>query len=369
MSDRDLMRLNGICPYFTMFPLDFPLSVLRDRSKPGEWVIDPFCGRGTTNFAGRVLGLSTFGIDSSSVAVASSQAKLAQVAPITIVRLLARILSEAPEPRDVPQGQFWELAYAPSVLHDLCKVRESLLQCCNSEARIALRGLLLGALHGPRNKNGSTSYLSNQCPRTYAPKPRYSVKYWLEHDLRPPVVDVREIVRMRAEHYYAAAMEKTRGRIVLADSRDQSAFRWFRRHSGADWVITSPPYYGMRTYIPDQWLRNWLLGGPAGVDYSMRQQLSHRSPDEFVNQLGIVWRNVAIICNNGARMVIRFGGINDRKADPRTILLNSLEGSGWRIETVISAGTASNGKRQADHFLQEGSHALEEFDVWARKIQ
>ena len=26
-------------------------------------------------------------------------------------------------------------------------------------------------------------------------------------------------------------------------------------------VITSPPYLGMRTYLPDQWLRYWALGG------------------------------------------------------------------------------------------------------------
>jgi hypothetical protein len=35
------------CPYYTMFPLDFPLAWLR-RARPGEWVLDPFCGRGTT---------------------------------------------------------------------------------------------------------------------------------------------------------------------------------------------------------------------------------------------------------------------------------------------------------------------------------
>src|SRR5687768_1933571 len=39
-------RLNALCPYFTMFPLDFPLRAL-GRAKPGDRVLDPFCGRGT----------------------------------------------------------------------------------------------------------------------------------------------------------------------------------------------------------------------------------------------------------------------------------------------------------------------------------
>lgn len=47
------LRLNAVCPYFTMFPLDFPYQHLLD-AQPGEWVLDPFCGRGTTNYAARL---------------------------------------------------------------------------------------------------------------------------------------------------------------------------------------------------------------------------------------------------------------------------------------------------------------------------
>ena len=46
--------LNAVCPYYTMYPLDFPLGVLKKRSSSEEWVLDPFCGRGTTNFAARL---------------------------------------------------------------------------------------------------------------------------------------------------------------------------------------------------------------------------------------------------------------------------------------------------------------------------
>lgn len=367
MSRPDPYRLNGICPYFTMFPLEFPLSVLRERAQPGEWVIDPFCGRGTTNFASRTLGLSTFGIDSSPVAVASSQAKLVRAAPASVKRVATRILSTAPEPTAVPQGQFWERAFAPQVLRDLCKLRESLLASCESEARIALRGLLLGALHGPKKKDGTSTYLSNQCPRTYAPKPAYSVKYWQTHGQSPPELRVADIIALRAERYYGTPLDTSAGRVVQADSRERQSFRWLGPQPRASWVITSPPYYGMRTYIPDQWLRNWFVGGPAEVDYSAKRQLSHRSPDEFAAQLRKVWTNVGEMCHDGARMVIRFGGINDRKADPRTIILNSLNDSGWRLGNVEPAGSAANGKRQANHFLKAESRALEEFDVWMTK--
>ena len=72
----ELLRLNAISPYFTMFPLDFALSSLEGRARPGERVLDPFCGRGTSSFAARVLGLDSLGVDVSPVAVAITQAKL-----------------------------------------------------------------------------------------------------------------------------------------------------------------------------------------------------------------------------------------------------------------------------------------------------
>jgi hypothetical protein len=51
------------------------------------------------------------------------------------------------------------------------------------------------------NKNGSSSYFSNQCPRTFAPKPRYALGFWKARDLKPPKIDVLDIVRIRAKRF------------------------------------------------------------------------------------------------------------------------------------------------------------------------
>jgi len=46
-KDDPLLRLNAVCPYFTIFPLQFPFNRLA-KAKPGQVVLEPFCGRGTT---------------------------------------------------------------------------------------------------------------------------------------------------------------------------------------------------------------------------------------------------------------------------------------------------------------------------------
>jgi DNA methylase len=365
MTGGQTWALNGICPYFTMFPLDFPYSILSTHAKPGEWVIDPFCGRGTTNYASRILRLPSIGIDSNPVAVALSQAKLANATPASIMQVARRILDEVCEPRDIPQGEFWEGAFHQDVLHTLCRFREGLLKNCHSDSRKALRAIMMGALHGPRQKH-HPSYFSNQSQRTYAPKPRYAVNYWKAHHLLPQPVDVMEIIQVRAQRYYTHETTKAIGRIIAGDSRNTQVYPRLATGTGVRWVITSPPYYGMNTYLPDQWLRSWFLGGSAHVAYSSDAQLSHASPEAFALQLRKVWQNVGTICAPGAQMVIRFGAINDRKIDATQLLKCSLQNTNWEIADVQSAGSASRGRRQALHFSPSDKGAIEEYDVWGR---
>jgi hypothetical protein len=172
------------------------------------------------------------------------------------------------------------------------------------------------------------------------------------------------IISARAQRYYAGNLLRASGRIIHGDSRERSPYRHIGRK--IRWNITSPPYYGMRTYIPDQWLRMWFVGGSAGVNYSGQNQLAHSSPDAFAAELRAVWRNTASVSTSDAHLIIRFGGINDRKVDPLSILRHSFIDSGWQIEKEESAGSASAGRRQALHFSHVSKNAIEEFDVWAR---
>src|SRR5689334_14605098 len=143
-----IAALNGICPYFTMFPLQFPQRILRRYGIAGQNVLDPFTGRGTTIYAARLRGMNAYGIDSNPVAVAIARGKLANTTPERIVRAARGILQNVPSAVR-PTSEFWDLAFESSVLGTLCRLRAGLMDDCRSDARQALRALILGALHGP----------------------------------------------------------------------------------------------------------------------------------------------------------------------------------------------------------------------------
>lgn len=358
------IALNGICPYFTMFPLGFPLNILKRRARLGDVVLDPFCGRGTTNFAARYVGLYSLGVDSSPVAVAITASKLVTTTVDAILAEARRILAER-QARHIPTGEFWQWAFHPTVLDALCRFREAFLEDCTTDARIALRGIILGALHGPKQKT-FPSYFSNQCPRTYAPKPSYAIRFWQTRRLEPEAIDVLAVIERRAKRYYATSFNMT-GAVRLGDSREADALHPETPGTRFDWIITSPPYYGMRSYLPDQWLRYWFVGGPDTVDYTIRNQVVHTSPEDYAADLRQVWRNAEKVSAEDAKMIVRFGGIKDRRVDPLELIKSSLTGSGWRITTIKLAGAATEGKRQADTFLRTRSKPMVEYDVWAAR--
>lgn len=357
--------LNAVCPYYTMYPLSFPMRVLKRYGKAGEWVLDPFCGRGTTNFAARLLGMPSIGVDSSPVAAALAMAKLMYASPGRVVASARAILNSGSAPSRVPAGAFWELAYHQKTLLELCRLREALIADCSSPTRILLRAIILGALHGPRPK-GMPSYYSNQSPRTFAPKPNYAVKFWKERNMRPDAVPVLDIIKARAERYLSEPPPAVEGIVQLADSRDVNTFS---RMPEARWVVTSPPYYGMRTYLPDQWLRLWFLGGPDYVEYRQPEaQLEHTGAAHFSAEMARVWTNVAKRAASGASLVIRFGGIHDRDAEPMDVLRHSLAGTGWVMKTAHRIPDADSGRRQVRQFQPTPKKSIAEYDAYCRLV-
>lgn len=358
-----LVRLNGICPYFTMFPLTFPYKILK-RQKKDKIVFDPFCGRGTTNYAARLLGMKTYGIDSNPIAQAVAQAKLLKVAPDAINEKCKHILKND-HTFTIPTGEFWEYAYHPNTLQGICKLREYFLLTNNQDdVDHALKAILLGILHGPIMKT-QPSYLSNQMPRTYSTKPNYSVQFWKKRSLQPADIQIIDVVKRKAEYIFNGSLpDKVDGQIFLGDSR-----KGFTDDSiKFDLIITSPPYYGMSTYEQDQWLRNWFLGGSANVNYSPKSQVKHNSEDIFIQDLAEVWKQSAINCNDNARMVIRFGALPSKsKFSPKEIIKKSIEASncGWSITTIRSAGIPLEAKRQANQFKTATGKYIEEIDVYA----
>ena len=301
------------------------------------------------------------------VAVAISRAKLAAAKKGDVVDL-ARDLMERRADNYRPRGSFWQRAYEPSILDNICALRQGLLEKKSPEAAI-LRALVMGILHGP--VTGVGSYLSNRMQRTFAPKPEYAVRFWDKHSLQAPKVDVLAAIERKARLVFRSPAfcfeDHSIDDVISGDASDAST--WQQAPAKIDAVITSPPYYGMRTYVSDQWLRNWFVGGPATVDYGDDGGIPSSSPDDFAKALASVWNQLGARANGMLDIFVRFGVLPSRKLDARELLFESFAHSryAWKRVYTKCASIAPKGRRQAEQM--RGINTAEiEFDAHLRLI-
>jgi hypothetical protein len=345
-----------------MFPLEYPFRILKGFRQSPPVVLDPFCGRGTTIYAARHMGMVPWGIDTSPIAVAIARAKLASASLEEADRFIDELL--ASEPDRVPETAFFRSAFSKGTLHEVCSLRQGLMRMKkNTDVSVLVRAAALGCLHGPRSKTReNAAYFSNQMPRTFSTKPSYSVRYWKEGGLKAPKVGAKEVLLRKLERVLALKERRcgTLEQILLADAADPATYKRIDKNFSV--VITSPPYYGMRTYIQDQWLRMWFLGGPEEIDYVADEQLDDNGQDSFIRALASVWRNLHGSAAEELHMYVRFGSVPSVESDAKGIMRASFEEArGWKLVSTRTARDAHAGKRQADQ-MAKGSKAAEEYD-------
>ena len=130
-----------------MFPVRFAEEYIDRYSNPGDTIIDPFCGRGTSNYVANLLGRNSIGCDVNPVAWVYSKAK---TDPAKQIGRLSRRVDEIWELRKCSDGEprnaFQRLAWSPKVLSFLNSARRE-LDWRHSKVDWTLAAIILVYLH------------------------------------------------------------------------------------------------------------------------------------------------------------------------------------------------------------------------------
>ncbi len=170
--------IHGMMARLGSFPPALARYFILGYSRPGDLVIDPFCGKGTTLVEALIAGRASIGSDVAPDAVAVARAKVSGVRMGDVTRCLAQMARELSDdcsktgimeevvPEDV------RLFYHSRTLEELLRVRSWLLvRGRRSRSAQFLLGCLLGILHGK-----SSVCLSLPSAHAYAMAPGYVKK-------------------------------------------------------------------------------------------------------------------------------------------------------------------------------------------------
>lgn len=291
-------------PYYAMFPVDFAFKVIDKYSKRGEKILDPFSGRGTSIFAGSILGRQSVGIEINPLGWIYGSVKLY---PAQQDKVLAR-LKEIYDLRENYRvevkncSDFFKMCFCEDILKFLLSARTNLDWKQNNTDR-TLIAFIAYYLHAGIGKG-----LSNQMRSTRAFAIQYSLDWWMKNNLStPPKINAFDFLSKKIQwRYNKGILKLTNGSIKLGDScniTEQMQRNELQKYS---LLFTSPPYCGVTDYFKDQWLRLWLLGGD---DTPKAQREEHKNKfdnkEKYSQMLDIVFKNCTKLMKEDANIYVR----------------------------------------------------------------
>ena len=298
-----------MCSYLASFPAALAHAFIARYSRPGDVVLDPFSGRGTTPLQASAEGRVGVGNDLNPFAHLLTAAKVepatrAQaVTRLAALRLawnadsaawlaLATRVTERPGdptalipiagsgagPGDGAEAVPAEvaLAFHPRTLGQLLSVRTALHLDDRTDRFLA--AAVTGILHGK-----SASYLSELMPNTFSMAPRYVREFAARTAFASPERDVFAGLASKLDRLYRQPPPSIEGIALLGDARDvapraRAALRARGRPDRARLVVTSPPYLRVVKYGYYNWLRTWFLGFDAKAIDATLDDAHHREP-------------------------------------------------------------------------------------------
>lgn len=267
-------------PYYAMFPLDFAFDVIKNYSKEGDYIIDPFAGRCSSIYAGGVLGRSSLGIEINPVGWLYGAVKLQPADQANVIDRLLEIYNERGFYTEATMAmpEFYRICFCDEVLNFLLAARNS-LDWQNNEVDATLMSIILVYLHGKLGEG-----LSNQMRQTKSMAANYSIGWWKAKNMaNPPQINPCQFLLNKINWRYQKGKPHVYdSNVIFGDSSNELEKiiqRAFQNDIKFSLLFTSPPYCSVTNYHADQWLRLWLLGG-AENPYTIKEKHKGR----FVNK-------------------------------------------------------------------------------------
>lgn len=244
--------------YRACFKPQLPRFFVERFTRPGDWVFDPYMGRGTTLLEAAFLGRIPLGCDINPLSAALLGPRLT---PPRLDEVEARLGSIAWEQQlELPEELL--VFYHPTTLQHLCALRNYLL---NQEQPDAVdRWIQMVAI--TRLAGHSPGFFS-----VYTLPPNQAVSVESQRRINakrkqtPPPRDVAQLILRKSrsllldlsqEQRQSLSQAGSQARLFTASSEQPLAIPSQR----VSLVVTSPPFLDVVDYALDNWLRCWFLG-------------------------------------------------------------------------------------------------------------
>ena len=257
---------HGIHKYPAKFFPELPRWIIQRYSQPGNMILDPFMGSGTTNLEASLLGRHSVGIDVDPFSRFIAKVKTNPLPKNKLIRTyntLKKRISIYIEPkhlRNIPDFPYRDKWFQPYILKELAYIKTSIEELQTTQS---IRYFFLVCFSSIIRQ---VSEADNNCTRTVIRKklnkqvlPSNAINLFL----RKIETSVKNMILFTEKN--------PKGKVIIpknVDARDMSTFQ----DEVFDLAVTSPPYLNAVDYPRTHQLEIYWLGFANGSLKSLKSQ-------------------------------------------------------------------------------------------------
>jgi DNA modification methylase len=334
-----------------------PRTLLAALARPGQRVLDPFMGGGTTLVEAQLLGLEAWGNDLSPVAllVARERTRLRTAGQARGLEAQARAIAAQVEalrrdkhpPRALHLRQH-ELGrfYAPHLLAELMQWHRLIEAAPAGDLRESLRAVLSSAAV-------KFSNLESDSKAEAGPPPRFGKGAVT----RLLVARTHELAQAQAELARRIPRGTPAPRLLQEDARLLPSLGW----GEVDWVLTSPPYPGTYDYLAQHRLRmDWLglddAAFAAGEIGARRRHGEAGAEESWSESVRAVLATLARVLRPGGGLFLVLGDwiTGEHAVDALAMLTRTAAARGWQLASRASVQRDVHSRLETRAFAKRG---------------
>jgi site-specific DNA-methyltransferase (cytosine-N4-specific) len=312
---EDIFKANGdvsslihsLHPYPAKFPPQLPQNLLKQFSRIGETILDPFCGSGTTLTEARLAGINAVGVDVNPLSCLLAKVKATPLNQTQIVeteeflsyiteQLLFRQMGIEQEVVSVPLIEGLSHWFQENVSRELAFIKQKIWAVSDEVVRDFLKIIFSSIIVRVSNQDSDTRFAA--VDKKIADGSTLKIFSEKANDF------LRKIIKFSDE-----ANCNSKISVHNNDSRNLS----FLADESFDLIITSPPYANTYDYyLYHKFRKRWLELDVKFAQYNeigSRREFSSlkRSPEKWTEDLKICFKEMSRVLKNGKPAFVVIG--------------------------------------------------------------
>lgn len=304
--------------YRACFKPQLPEFFIRRLTQPGDLVLDPFMGRGTTPVEAHLLGRRSAGNDINPLSVLLTRPRL----NVPTYREVQLALDAIDWNTPVQVREDLLAFYHPETLRKLCVLRSHLLLSAplnDNTPNRALDWIRMVAIN--RLTGHSAGFFSvYSLPPNQAVSVESQIRINEKRDQTPPLRDIVSIILKKTRSLLRSGSVGVQEdpQLLVGSAHCLDSIQ----DGSVALTVTSPPFLDVVQYADDNWLRCWF----AGIDSDAVEISMHRTEAAWEEMVRNVLVEQARVLRPGGHVAFEVGEVRNGKVLLEKLVWSAAEG-------------------------------------------